>query len=84
MLTLEQRRRHNKRITKAFGKCRIAWDKDIAEVRGKKEIFNDQICLIAREGRNWVLYCAALQLEIRDPTLQSLANQFRLNALLGG
>ena len=55
MLTLEQRRRHNKRITKAFG-----------------------------EGRNGVLYCAALQLEIRDPTLQTLANQFRLTALLGG
>jgi hypothetical protein len=83
MLTLEQRRRHNKRITKAFGEGRISWHNDKATIKPRKG-FGDVTCRVHHTGVRWVLKCDALDMHIKDQSLTALANQLKLAVLLGG
>ena len=83
MLTLEQRRRHNKRITKAFGECRISWNNDKATVKPRKG-FGDVTCRVHHTGVRWSLKCTSLDMHIKNVSLLALANQLKLAALLGG
>lgn len=83
MLTPEQRRRHNKRITKAFGECRISWHNDKATVKPRKG-FGDLTIKVHHTGVRWFLKCASLDMHIKDQSLKALANQLQLAALIGG
>lgn len=83
MLTLEQRRWHNKRITKAFGECRISWHNDKATIRPRKG-FGDVTCKVHHTGVRWILKCDALSMQIKDMSLKALANQLQLAVLIGG
>lgn len=83
MLTLEQRRRHNKRITKAFGQCRISWHDDKATIKPRSG-FGDVTCRVHHTGVRWVLKCDALGLYVKDQSLKALANHLQLAVLIGG
>lgn len=84
MLTDQQRRRHNKRFTKAFGRCRIIWEKDRAYVRTTKPEYNGITFWLYRKGWNWVVERPTDQFMIQNPNLEPLAHQLRLMALIGG
>lgn len=83
MLTLEQRRRHNKRITKAFGEGHIKWSNDKATVKPRKG-FADLTIKVHHTGVRWSLKCVALDMHIKNVSLTALANQLKLAVLLGG
>lgn len=82
-LTVEQRRRHNKRITKAFGECRISWHNDRATVKPRKG-FGDVTFKVHHTGVRWSLKCVSLDMHLKNVSLVVLANQLQLAVLIGG
>lgn len=78
----QQRRRHNTRFRKAFGKCRVSWLSDIAYVRPLGREYASHTFWVHRKGRDWVLEMSTSDITFKDPNLKPLADQVKLLALL--
>ena len=78
----QQRRRHNTRFSKAFGKCRVTWNRDLAYIRPQAREFKGLTVWIRRAGWDWVMEVSTSGATFKNPNLSSLANQLKLVALL--
>lgn len=81
-LSFKQRRRHNKRIVKAFGECRISWHNDKATIKPRKG-FGGLTFKVHHTGVRWIVKCESLGMYNKDRSLDILANQLRLAVLIG-
>ena len=78
----QQRRRHNTRFSKAFGRCRVTWNRDLAYVRPQAPEFKGLTVWIRRVGWDWEMELSNSDLKFKNPNLKPLADQLRLVALL--